>query len=499
MMLFEQMAQCFLKVLAPQKSTTNHASSSTNTQATTMLDPLSCAFCGQSGHFIAQQLVCVDYITNEKCKRNLEGKIVFPNGQYTPRSIPGWFIKDRIDEWHKRNLVKSTSSSLMYEINPVAMSSQTSIATNMVLTSSTNVFTADQRIAVLEQEIFNLRNAKCTFDGVEILKPTCANKTNPTEQPKVPESTTKPAPPPEKPTTTTQPPLHPFANIAETSYPPSHEHNTAAAPCQSSSRQGAGISLCSPVQTPRTVINVYNKSMQSPLVTLSSEELFAISPELRNRLHEDITPKQAFNETVSTHALIEQVQDEVSSVIWYPERSTFLCIYFSACDLPDPKSSTSYNATRTLSNSSTFASDHPTPYTDFFLSTKEKYKPIAKKVHPAIGELPEKFHIECEIIDNPLNNLPILYPHSLPFVTTDLYTLEQQHQPHKNYPGSFWWPAEKDLMHYFMLIHALGSTWNKGKLGSFHIDFFLLINCLVIPHTPWLDHNFPPFPRYHLH
>jgi hypothetical protein len=31
----------------------------------------------------------------------------------------------------------------MYEINPVTMSSQTSIATNMVSTSSPNVFTAD--------------------------------------------------------------------------------------------------------------------------------------------------------------------------------------------------------------------------------------------------------------------------------------------------------------------------------------------------------------------
>jgi hypothetical protein len=77
--LFEQMAQSFLKVLAPQKSTTSHASSSTNAQAMTMLDPLSCAFCGQTGHFIAQCLVCADYITNEKCKRNPEGKIVLPN------------------------------------------------------------------------------------------------------------------------------------------------------------------------------------------------------------------------------------------------------------------------------------------------------------------------------------------------------------------------------------------------------------------------------------
>jgi hypothetical protein len=49
--------------------------------------------------------------------------------------------------------------------------SQTSVSTNMVSTLSTNVFTADQHIAALEQEIFNLRNARRTFDGVEILKP----------------------------------------------------------------------------------------------------------------------------------------------------------------------------------------------------------------------------------------------------------------------------------------------------------------------------------------
>jgi hypothetical protein len=50
-MLFEQMAQSFLKVLTPQKSMTNTASSSTNAQVMTSLDLLSCAFCGQSGHF----------------------------------------------------------------------------------------------------------------------------------------------------------------------------------------------------------------------------------------------------------------------------------------------------------------------------------------------------------------------------------------------------------------------------------------------------------------
>jgi hypothetical protein len=91
--------------------------------------------------------------------------------------------------------------------------------------------------------------------------------------------------------------------------------------------------------------------------------------------------------------------------------------------LPDPKSLAFYNTTPT--DSSTFVSDHPTPYTDLFLSTKEEYKPVAKKVHPAIGELPEKFRIACKIISNPPDDLLVLYPDSPPFITTDFYTLEQ--------------------------------------------------------------------------
>jgi hypothetical protein len=244
----------------------------------------------------------VDYITNKQCKRNLEGKIVLPNGQYTPRNIPRWFIKDRIDKWHNHNPVKSTSSSLIYEINPVATSSQTSIATNMVSMSSTNVFTADQHIAVLEQEIFNLRNAKRTFDGVEILKPAHTNKTNPTEQPNAPELMTKTAPPPEKSMTMTQPPLHPFTNIAETSYQPPHECNFAATPTKPAKEKEPAYHYVAPIQNPCTVIDVYNKSMQAPLVTLSPEELFTISPEIRNRLREAITPKRVLNKTVFTHA-----------------------------------------------------------------------------------------------------------------------------------------------------------------------------------------------------
>jgi hypothetical protein len=194
----------------------------------------------------------------------------------------------------------------------------------MVSTSSTNAFTADQHIAALEQEIFNLRNAKRTFDGVEILKPACANKSIPTEQPKVPESTTKSAPPPsqpalvEKPMTMTQPPVHPFANVKEMSYQPPHERNFATTPAKPAKDKEPVYHYVAPIQNPHTVVDVYNKSMQAPLVTLLPEELFAISPEVRNQLREAITPKRVLSETVSTHGLIEQVPDDEETSITVP-------------------------------------------------------------------------------------------------------------------------------------------------------------------------------------
>jgi hypothetical protein len=92
------------------------------------------------------------------------------------------------------------------------------------------------------------------------------------------------------------------------------------------------------------------------------------------------------------------------------DSSTLACIYLSTCDLPDTKSLTLSNTTYTHANSSTSSSDQLTPYTDLFLSTKKKYKPVAKNFRPVIGELPKKFRIERKIIGNPLNNLPTLNP-----------------------------------------------------------------------------------------
>jgi hypothetical protein len=112
-----------------------------------------------------------------------------------------------------------------------------------------------------------------------------------------------------------------------------------------------------------------------------------------------------------------------------PDSSTLSRIYLSTCDSPDTKPSTYSNTTythadSTTSPSTTSPSDCFALYTDLFLSTKKKYKPVAKKVRPVIGELPEKFHIERKIIGNPLDDLPILNPKPLLFQPSDRYTLE---------------------------------------------------------------------------
>jgi hypothetical protein len=78
-------------------------------------------------------------------------------------------------------------------------------------------------------------------------------------------------------------------------------------------------------------------------------------------------------------------------------------IYLSTCDFPDTESSTFSNAIHTPADLTTSASKRLAPYTDLFLSTKKKYKPVAKKVCPVLGELPEKFWIEHKIIGNPLD------------------------------------------------------------------------------------------------
>jgi hypothetical protein len=46
-------------------------------------------------------------------------------------------------------------------------------------------------------------------------------------------------------------------------------------------------------------------------------------------------------------------------------------------------------------------------------------------------------------------------------------------------------------MHNFMLAHDSGFAWSEEERGSFRTDFFPPVNFPMIPHTPWVERNFP--------
>ncbi|RPD67857.1 hypothetical protein L226DRAFT_424222, partial [Lentinus tigrinus ALCF2SS1-7] len=56
-----------------------------------------------------------------------------------------------------------------------------------------------------------------------------------------------------------------------------------------------------------------------------------------------------------------------------------------------------------------------------FLKVKKKYKPVALKVKPVVGELPKEYRIVRNMIGDPLEGMPELSPNPQPFAPTGRY------------------------------------------------------------------------------
>jgi hypothetical protein len=121
---------------------------------------------------------------------------------------------------------------------------------------------------------------------------------------------------------------------------------------------------------------------------------------------------------------------------------------------------------------------------------KKKYKPVALKVRPVIGELPDKYRIIRNIVGDPLAALPILDPHPTPFRPCGRYTQERKEIIDKNNAG-FLLEEERALLHHFMMLHQDAFAWNDSERGHFREDFFPPIDIPVVAHVPWVQRNIP--------
>ena len=166
-----------------------------------------------------------------------------------------------------------------------------------------------------------------------------------------------------------------------------------------------------------------------------------------------------------------------------------LC-YLSACD------SESCNTIIPLTNSRDGAEPSRSPCTIFSadtplatFATKKKYKPVARKVRPVLGTLPARFRIERNIIGDPLADIPLLSPHPPPFVPHGRYTAPRHAAMDALHPPDFLWPAERDLLHHFVVLQHEGFAWDDSERGHFREDFFPPVEIPVVAHVPWVERN----------
>jgi hypothetical protein len=307
----DQFARTLVQALRPGQLSSSTSTMPRNDSTNIRPSHSNCNFCGIPGHFLNSCQVVEQYIREGKCRRSPEGRIILPGGGSIPRNISGDWIKDRIDEYHKRNtgqivigqLSSNTNASLMYNIVP--QSSQTPGIIHTAPSTNPSVFhlDVDECIAALKCEIMTLRNHK-TFDGVEMPKQMRGPDNHP-QQPRtelnrippmnVPAPPTQPQPTNQNNAVTSNPadpkkaPIHPFAKAREPNYLPPHERNLAGPPPKQTKDREYQIQA--PIEDPQVASNIYLRWLKTPNVTLTLEELLSLSPDVRNKVREAITTK----------------------------------------------------------------------------------------------------------------------------------------------------------------------------------------------------------------
>src|SRR5271168_3209266 len=120
-----------------------------------------------------------------------------------------------------------------------------------------------------------------------------------------------------------------------------------------------------------------------------------------------------------------------------------------------------------------------------------KYKPVALKTRPVIGELPGEFRIRRTIVGDPLLDMPKLSATPSEFEPMGKYTQERKEKIDGQHQGDFLWSEERKLMHHFMMLQNGGFAWEEQERGRFREDFFPPIDIPVVPHKPWVLKNIP--------
>lgn len=276
-----------------------------------------CNFCGKD-HFIRDCDIVKDYIRAGKAKRNIDGKVVLPSGAFAPRSLPGNLLKDKFDEWHKRNPgqlgngVISNNATMMFNIAPDNTSY--SLLNEPLNTIQLSV---EDRIAHHKAQIFNLENQRKGFKPIiktRAQRQQEANESNDdtmdNEQPTLPvpatSATHDPLPQPQTSNARLTPPFapvvplepepeHPYQAAKDAAYAPPCNCNIAAPTDRPNNAcKEAAYHTLPPIHNTNIATDVYKQSLDTQFY-ITQRELLSLTPEVRSQYRDATTVKRQPN------------------------------------------------------------------------------------------------------------------------------------------------------------------------------------------------------------
>ncbi|KAI9064920.1 hypothetical protein FKP32DRAFT_1611013 [Trametes sanguinea] len=290
-----------------------------------------------------------------RCVRNQDGRVVLPNGNFVPRQIPGFdgiTMRDRVYEWHRRNpnsLAPPTANQMVLSITTEEPRYAT--ASSYTLSTEDRIEQLERELFALQQA------RRTRFDGVHrsrtssppdrergrsreprgerelpphLPKPAPARQHEPAaparETRDTRETPTRPPPEPsarpvedttirvsreqpseprrEAPREVPRPPTpgasapaqpqKPTEPARDATYAPPRQRNFGQpVPRPKSGDREPAYRTRAPIQQEDVIQGIFQRTMASPYLTVSLEEILSISPDMRARFREKITPRRS--------------------------------------------------------------------------------------------------------------------------------------------------------------------------------------------------------------
>ncbi|KAJ7831041.1 hypothetical protein B0H13DRAFT_1578685, partial [Mycena leptocephala] len=262
--------QELLKFVTTQSSSPQPTNAAPAAQYNPPPRPAGCTYCSDLSHYISGCPIVQIDIDAGKCRRDANGRVVLPSGNFVPRHVIGVNLRARVDEWHRQNPGQLAAAQLAFNI------AQNHYVPASHAQSSSFQLTTDERIQSLEREIYALRTRAqaraAATAGEPVEEP--EQPIQPVRPPRPPPAPVPPPPPPVRaapPVDPVQPapvrdmpphlpPEHPYSRARDAAYAPPKDHNVGVLPPQPKKNDTA-YRTTAPVFDEKVAAAVFDRSM----------------------------------------------------------------------------------------------------------------------------------------------------------------------------------------------------------------------------------------------